>query len=276
MKNQSTCLTSLDPEREYKVAPGQDKDPKFVLMEKDSDVKSYPWLHPTGKYGLNHPREKSLSIQKYFGQRLLNVDDRFSKDVSYGFWAQYLIERNAINSQISFAGQKGTSENLDTGKKRVHLKDLFQIFKQVPGTPKYWKSAKNELIAKVKQLGPFHLFFTLSCGESRWFEVFTSILKRKGYDVIYDEEDGFWNGSEDFIFVNSSDNGLVKLWEFVDSMEESKSELLQEFIFLVTRHFDERVKSFLQNILMAPKHDDKKEVQIEYYNYRVEFQLRGM
>ena len=41
------------------------------------------------------------------------------------------------------------------------------------------------MIAKVKQLGPFHIFFTLSCAELRWFEVWHSILKRKGYDVQY-------------------------------------------------------------------------------------------
>ena len=115
------------------------------------------------------------------------------------------------------------------------------------------------------------LFFS---GESRWFEIFVSILKRKGYDVVYEEEDGVWNGLEDCIFVNSSD-GPIELWDFVDSMEESKSELLSDFIFLVTRHFDERVKSFLNNILMAPKCNNKMEVPIEFYNYRVEFQARG-
>ena len=59
-------------------------------------------------------------------------------------------------------------------------------------------------------------------------------------------------------------------------MTESKSDLLSDFIFLVTRHFDERVKSFLKNILMAQKPDEKTEVPIDFYNYRVEFQLRGL
>ena len=80
---------------------------------------------------------------------------------------------------------------------------------------------------------------------------------------------------EDCIFVGSSD-GPVPLWEFVDSMTESKSELLSDYIFLVTRHFDERVKSFLKNILMAPKSNEKTEVPIDFYNYRVEYQLRGL
>ena len=80
---------------------------------------------------------------------------------------------------------------------------------------------------------------------------------------------------EDCIFVSSSE-GPVPLREFVDSMTESKSELLSEYIFLVTRHFDERVKSFLKNILMAPRSNEKTEVPIDFYNYRVEFQLRGL
>ena len=56
-------------------------------------------------------------------------------------------------------------------------------------------------------------------------------------------------------------------------MSESKHELFKDYNFLITRHFDARVKSFITNILMG--HGDDK-VPFEHYSYHVEFQARGM
>ena len=64
-------------------------------------------------------------------------------------------------------GLKGKTYNGANGQKVVQLNDMFDVFKKVKGTPKYWQTAKYELVAKVKQLGPFHLFYTFSCGEMR-------------------------------------------------------------------------------------------------------------
>ena len=51
---------------------------------------------------------------------------------------------------------------------------------------------ENELVAKVKQFGPFHVFYTFSCGEMRWPEVFISALKRKGRKIVTPTN---WNGN---------------------------------------------------------------------------------
>ena len=56
-------------------------------------------------------------------------------------------------------------------------------------------------------------------------------------------------------------------------MGQSKFKLFNEYTFLITRIFDERVKCFIRNILMA---HGKGKVQIKYYSYRVEFQARGL
>ena len=44
-------------------------------------------------------------------------------------------------------------------------------------TPKLWKKAKYEMIARLDNLGPFQLFFTLSCADMRWTENFAAIPK---------------------------------------------------------------------------------------------------
>ena len=119
----------------------------------------------------------------------------------------------------------------------------------------------------MKQLGPFHIFLTLSCGEARWFDIFADILKKHGYDVIF-EGDEEWDGDEDKITVEGQ-----KLWDFIDSLDHTRPQLLQDYVYLVTMHFEERVKSFVKNILLGK---GKEKVPIEHYSYRVEIQARGM
>ena len=133
----------------------------------------------------------------------------------------------------------------------------------------YIFQARNELISKVKQLGPFHVFLTLSCGELRWFDVFTTVLNRHGYDVIFEEdENGQWDGDEEKITVEGK-----QLWDFIDSLDKTKHDILRGFVYIVTMHFEQRVKSFISNILLGK---GKDKVPIQYYSYRVEMQARGM
>ena len=165
---------------------------------------------------------------------------------------------------ILYAGLRGGSSTNGMGEKVVKLQDLFSVFEKLKGSPKFWQTAKNELIAKVKQLGPFHIFYTFSCGEMRWPEVFLSLFKRKGLRVEYPED---WDGSDESILVEGQE-----LWEYVNKMSESRHKLFKDYSFLITRIFDARVKSFVKNVLMG----SGKDLPISYYNYRVEFQARGM
>ena len=249
-----------------KIAPGEGKIPTTQMREKHMDAKAFPRHHPTGKYGLNYEREFKLSPSQYFNQRLMHEDERFSKDAFYVFMAASYVERHGIERQIDISGVKGKTDNLGNGEKKVWLNDLFDVFKKIKGTPKYWQTARNELVAKVKQLGPFHMFYTFSCGEMRWSEVFISLLNRKGYKVEIPQD---WDGDDDNLLVQGK-----KLWDFVNKdMAEKQHDLFNEYTFLIARHFDNRVKMFVQNILLG---HGKGKVEISYYSYRVEFQARGL
>ena len=249
------------------VAPGEGSVPDNWLKSENFDVKAHPTKHPTGKFGVHYKRKVKISVQEYFNQRLLNADPRFSECLAYLFMAQQYIERWALQSQINICGRRGVSKQSGEGFE-VQVKDMCSIFKSIRGTPKYWQAARNELIAKVKQLGPFQVFFTISCAEMRWSEIFVSILRRKGYKVEFEEDEhGNWNGDDEKISVEG-----VPLWEFVDSMEESKNDLLKNCTVLLTRHFDGRIRSFIKHILMG---NGKDRVPFDYYTYRVEMQARG-
>ena len=121
------------------------------------------------------------------------------------------------------------------------------------------------MVAKVKCLGPFHIFYTFSCGEMRWPEIYLTLLREKNYEISTPED---YDGHLENMLVEG-----IRLWEYVnEEMSCSKHELFRESSFLITRMFDERVKSFIKNILMANADDQAK---FSYYSYRVEFQARG-
>ena len=50
---------------------------------------------------------------------------------------------------------------------------------------KYWQKVKFDMIAKLENIGPFHLFFTLSCGDTRYDENFSTFLDQNGYEMEY-------------------------------------------------------------------------------------------
>ena len=184
------------------------------------------------------------------------------------FYTQHRNEHEKLENQIQIAGQRGKVSG-NGNNVELKLNDVCNIFEKIKGTPKYWQTARNELIAKVKQLGSFHLFFTLSCGEMRWIEVYVSVLKEKGHNVqIISDSKGKWTGKDEDVLVDGQ-----PLWEFVDGLGQTRLSLLKGHEVLITRHFDNRVKEFIKCIVMG---HGKQNVPIANYNFRVEFQARGM
>ena len=82
-------------------------------------------------------------------------------------------------------GKKSTSA---TGRTKYSLEDPYSVLENSPGTPVFFKKKHYELIAKMENLGPFNLFFTLSCGEKRYNENFTTFLK--DHNVTYEYKQG--------------------------------------------------------------------------------------
>ena len=263
-KKSETAMVTADGSKEpIKIAPGEGKIPTNIMREEFMDVKAFPRHHPSGYFGLNHPRKFKLSLSQYYNQRLLNEDERFSRDAFYVFMAASCVERHSLEQNIDISGIKGQQDSYGGGATRINLTDMFDMFKKVKGTPKYWQTAKNELVAKVKQLGPFHIFYTFSCGEMRWSEVFVSLLKRKGFEVEIPDQ---WDGNDATLLVEGKE-----LWDYVNNdMSDSKHVLFKDYTFLISRLFDARVKSFIKNILL------NGQVPISHYSYRVEFQARGL
>ena len=112
---------------------------------------------------------------------------------------RYSLERE-INVTLNYKGQMVTMP--DGSKMIMNPENVLSIFKKIPGSPMYWRQYRQELFAKMKQLGPFDLFWTVSCGEPEWAEEIAAILKKLGHDVRYVNET--WKGSEEEILIDGT------------------------------------------------------------------------
>ena len=130
---------------------------------------------------------------------------------------------------------------------------------------------KYEILAKIENLGPFHLFFTLSCADMRWDATFATILSEKGYSIMFikTEMDGL---QKTLVEVKTALGHWKPLREFLDDdIEVSKHELIRGNVVMATRYFHHRVKSFISKIVMAKSNP----MNVKNYTYKVEFQGRG-
>jgi hypothetical protein len=105
LNNTAKVMEKQKGEKIFQIAPGEGKIPNPLMREEHFDVRAFPKHHPSGKFGLHHPRNQKLSARKYFEQRLLNADERFLKDPCYVFTAAYFLERQSIENQINISGK---------------------------------------------------------------------------------------------------------------------------------------------------------------------------
>ena len=105
------------------------------------------------------------------------------------------------------------------------------------------------MLAKLNNLGPFAFFFTLSSADLRWDENFTTLLREKGWKIIYDID-----GAKETTWVVKM-NGNQEAWrkllrDFLDEdADESFHELLRRNIMTATRNYKNRFDSFIKEIV---------------------------
>ena len=260
------------------VAPGEGQMPTNILAEKDWDVKTFPHLFPNGKYGLHYSREQKLTNLQYFNQRLLNKDLRYSSSPCFVYAASTYIEKQQLERNINISYTRGTRRSTDEGNTIFNLEDSFAVLDKISNTPKYWQQAKNELIAKLENLGPFQFFFTLSCAEKRWLENMAVILKNSLGDklISYKYREQIESDAEDSNETQPEVELLIDGMRMDVYFEHNNIQInihdeMRKNVLTLTRHFDHRVKMFMKNIVMG----DNNPMNVQYFNYRIEFQARG-
>ena len=97
------------PDDIFNVAPAESEKPCPFLSDEKYEELANPTKYPYGRGELSVDRPRPITPRKYFNQRLLHKDGRFSLDIDYLLAAQYAIEaKQARNSlQISLRQTRG-------------------------------------------------------------------------------------------------------------------------------------------------------------------------
>jgi len=191
----NTCFTNNVPEigisettdQCLSVAPGEGKVPNKILQDKDWDMRAFPVSDPTGENSLNCQRNVKLSVQQFFQQRIFNINRRFASCPSFVFAEVQYLENKQITGNINITFNRGKATKTDDGGTVYTLHDPCSVLDNIKGTPRYFRKKKNEFIAKLENHGPFQIFFTLSCADTRFEENFTSLLQ--DHDIHYEMKD---------------------------------------------------------------------------------------
>ena len=151
------------------------------------------------------------------------------------------------------------------------MEDEYRVLEGIPNSPKYWQKLKYEIHAKIDNLGPFHLFFTLSCADQRWDPTFATILSERGHSVLFKQTE-VDRKPVTLVEIRTLDGDWKPLHKFLEEdIGDSKHELIRGNVVMATRYFHHRVRSFLSKIVMAKGNP----MNVRHYTYKVEFQERG-
>ena len=183
------------------------------------------------------------------------------------------IEKKQMKRNINLAGTRGKKVKNENLGQSYELEDGYRVLEDIKNTPRYWKKAKYEMIARLDNLGPFQLFFTLSCADMRWNENFAAILLEKGYEISYEQSQKMEDGSSNTIIKARSPGQEWKpINKFIEeNIEQSLHELVRGNVLTASRYFEHRVKQFIYKVMMGKNNP----MHVKYYTYKVEFQDRG-
>ena len=260
------------------IAPGEGEKPKNVLLDKDVDVQAFPDLNsPDGRYGLHEKRDVRLTDQNFFVQTICNMERKFARTPSYVYFAVAYVELKQIMRNLNMQGRRGREVIGEDGKRTLHWDDAFCVLDNVKQTPRYWLKARYEMYADIDNLGGFQCFWTLSCADLRWEETISKALRDEGLELRY-STDGFQNeeeleGVRGHVEVKSLASGVwMSLPEFLEQdANKSRHEYVRENVLSLTRCFNQRVKAFIREIVMAKD----SPMRVYKYSYKTEFQNRG-
>jgi hypothetical protein len=89
------------------IAPAEGNSPVRLLTDEGNEAKCFPTLFPKGTGTFHDTRPHRLTLSRYINTRILNADGRFSSNLDYIFYSQYLSEVNQVVSNVSIALRKG-------------------------------------------------------------------------------------------------------------------------------------------------------------------------
>ena len=252
---QPTLMVDDDlPDSGLCVAPGEGKTPLSLMFDYDAEELACPKTYVGQKIVINSgvsESEKNKALMRLRGRRLCkNVNAKMMK-----FCKQRIRK---LSSKVQIALKQKKVKGKVTASDVVSSDFLscliqenvgYRVLQEDRSSPAYWQSKKKQLMAMIRQIGPAHIFMSLSAAESEWSELLKALfLNRYGREIT--EED-------------------IK-----DLSYAEKVDLIQNDSQTCSEYFDHRTKEIMK--LLKQKYSLFRNYPIKDYFIRVEFQHRGM
>ena len=226
-------------------------------------------LHPDGKNHLSDDqRQIKLSDLDYFKQRLFNVNPQWRNNTHWVFAATVYREKKDLQRNIDIGYSRGKKNVSDDGGVKYSLSDPYSVFQNVANTPAYHKKGRMEMMARLDNFGPFHVFFTLSCADYRWPENLVAILHEHGIGLRCSIHSNHTESYE----VLSDSSGWITMEEYMkNEMDESLHEIMRKNVVTATRNYQQRVAALMQTIVR----NRSNPLSVKHFSSKLEFQGRG-
>ena len=148
------------------------------------------------------------------------------------------------------------------------LNDPYSVFQNVANTPGYHKKGKMEMIARLDNFGPFHVFFTVSCADYKWPENLISVLRENRCSISCTVE----SDQTETYSVQSQEGDWIPLDEYMESeVDQGIHEILRRNVVTATRNYQQRFKAVMDKIIRSPFNP----LSVKHYASKLEFQARG-
>ena len=167
------------------LAPAQNKNPLPWHTIDDIDELAFPRIFGGYKFDEN----KILTTAKRYKFLSKNKDRRACKTTMILYMAKKTIELSVASSINTFLRKTKKTEKLTREDALnpekiydlVRLNEGYKFLENVRGSPPYWEKRKKEAFAMIRQLGPPHMFLTLSFSETKNCDLLKILYKLK-YD----------------------------------------------------------------------------------------------
>ena len=102
--------------------------------------------------------------------------------------------------------------------------DAYRVFTGIKNTPTYYRQKKYELLAKLDNFGPFHVFWTISCADTRWQSNLTAALEELDPDWNVEFKSSSEVYQEDQILIHFTEDGTRTSKPIETFLKENVSE----------------------------------------------------
>ncbi|EED12765.1 conserved hypothetical protein [Talaromyces stipitatus ATCC 10500] len=145
---------------------------------------AFPALFPRGEGEYIHPRQRTVSFADYAKHLMKFHDGRFARHPRFRYVVFNTMMRQQANTKASFFvkqktkdGREITADDLrlafedDAPEGEALLNSITRRSGTLRGTRPFWTSKHQHLKAMVKNIGPSHLFVTLSAADLHWADL---------------------------------------------------------------------------------------------------------